>query len=393
MKRPVAIVGTGCSNAGARYDCSQEDLIVEAGLAALDAAGLTADDVQASWFACNTVSANHALLNFSLKLGYKPMTKCSNAGASGADVIRNACLAVASGAYDIVLGAGVEKPCDSGIADLTEGDVLSGGSQVGADSVLGDLRPPVHAALYLVRYASAYGVPLERICEALGRIVIKNRRHGAQNDKAALREPVHESDVRASPLSAWPLTMLDCCASFDGAAAAIVCSLDVAQRLGRPHILLQGLGSASGGGQGRLLPSYEFTSVIETRIAAERAYAMAGITDPLHEIDHAQLFDSTSGWELLAYEDLGFVPVSTAVDRALDGAFDLEGVLPTNTDGGLLSNGFQSGASGLRQVHESFLQLTGQAGVRQLPNVRRSLVHTQGGHAGSFTSCVQIFGR
>ena len=95
----------------------------------------------------------------------------------------------------------------------------------------------------------------------------------------------------------------------------------------------------------------------------------------------------------MAYEDLGLAPPVAPSNAVLDGRFDVEGRIPVNTDGGLLCNGYQAGASGIRQVYESFLQLTGQAGERQLPGVRRSLVYSVGGAVGSFSAFVQVFGR
>ena len=138
---------------------------------------------------------------------------------------------------------------------------------------------------------------------------------------------------------------------------------------------------------------YNYLGIPEARIAAKRAYEMAGIVRPDEEIDHAQVFDLNSAAELIAYEDLGLAPEGGAVARVLDGYFDSEGRIPTNTDGGLLCNGYQAGASGIRQVYESYLQLTGRAGERQLPGIRRSLVYSIGGSVGSFSAFVQIFGR
>ncbi|MBI2764796.1 MAG: acetyl-CoA acetyltransferase [Chloroflexi bacterium] len=394
MNGKVAIVGMGCSVAGVRSQCSQEDLLVEAGVAAIDAAGITSADIEASWFGCTSVSANHALLNFSLKLGYTAMTKVSNAGATGADALRAAYVAVASGAYDIVLAAGVEKPTDGGYSDFAEGDPLSmGSSAVGADAVVGEFRPPVHSALYLTRYANAFAVPPERLRSALTKLVTRSRRAGARNPKAGFRTPVREDEVTSSPLSVAPLTVLDCSQALDGAAAAIVCSVATAKRLRRRYIVVEGLGVASGGLEGRVKQSYDYTSIPETRIAAERAYAMAGITDPAQEIGHAQIFDLTTAAELLAYEDLGLAPRGKAVEAVLNGDFEPEGRIPTNTDGGLLSNGYQAGAAGLRQLYEAYLQLTDRAGERQIPDLRRSVVHTVGGAVGSFTALVQVVGR
>jgi acetyl-CoA C-acetyltransferase len=394
MKGRVAIIGMGCSVAGTRPHASQEDLIVEAGLAAIEDAGISSSEINASWFGCTTVSANHALLNFSLKLGYTPMTKVSNAGATGADALKNAYLAVGAGACDVALAAGVEKPSDSGHSEFSEGDSMAGGSSaVGADAIVGEFRPPVHSALYLMRYMREYQVPQTKVRQALSRIVMRSRRAGSRNDRAAFRAPVTDEDIERAPLSVAPMTVLDCCQALDGAAAAVICSAAMAKRLGRKHIVLEGLGVASGGLEGRVLQQYDYLGIPETRIAARRAYEMAGITRPAEEIDHAQVFDLTAAAELLAYEDLGLAPDGKAVDLVIEGAFDREGRVPANTDGGLLCNGYQAGASGLRQLYEAYLQLTERAGERQLPNVRRSLVHTVGGGAGSFTACVQVLGR
>lgn len=391
MKGRVAIVGMGISEAGLRPNASQEDLIVEAGHAALDDAGMTARDIQASWFGCTTVSANHALLNFSLKLDYTGMTKVSAGGATGAEVLRAAYTGVASGQYDIVLAAGVEKPTDAGFTEFQENEGM-GPSAVGADAVAGEFRAPVHSGMYLTRYAATHGVEAGTLREALSRITARSRRAGTRNPKAALRFAISDEDLAQAPLSVAPMTTLDCTKALDGSAAAIICNVDVAKRLGRPYIVLEGIGVASGGSEGRLKREYDYTGIPESRIAAGRAYAMAGISDPAREIDHAEIFDLTSAAELLAYEDLGLAPRGRAVELAIDGFFDVEGRIPTNTDGGLLCNGYQAGASGLRQVHESYLQLLGRAGERQVPGVRRSLVHSIGGATGSFIACVQIFG-
>jgi acetyl-CoA C-acetyltransferase len=392
LNRRIAIVGMGVSVAGVRSEAGQEDLLVEAGTAAFDEAGITAGQIDASWFGCTSVSANHALLNFSLKLGYASMTKVNNAGATGADALRGAYMAVASGMAEFALAAGVEKPTDSGVSAFTEGD-HAGGSNVGASAVTGEFSAPAFSALYLTRYAHEHGLATEEVRAALTAIVTRSRRAGAKNAFAALRAPLAEADIAAAPISASPLTVLDGCQALDGAAAAVICSEETAKRLGRPHIVLEGIGVASGAMEGRLGRAYTYLGLPEARIAAQRAYEMAGIVDPKDAIDHAQVFDLTSASELMAYEDLGFAAAGGAPGAVLDGEFDLEGRIPTNTDGGLLCNGYQAGASGIRQVYESYLQLTGRAGARQLPNVRRSLVYSVGGTVGSFSAFVQIFGR
>lgn len=392
MNRRIAIVGMGVSVAGVRSDAGQEDLLVEAGRAAIEEAGIRTEEIDASWFGCTSVSANHALLNFSLKLGYTSMTKVNNGGATGADALRCAYLAVASGMADVALAAGVEKPADSGISAFTEGE-HGGGSNVGAHAVLSEFSAPAFGALYLSRYSAHYAIPPDRLRSALTRLVTRSRRAGARNPFAALQVPVSAADVESAPRSAYPMTVLDAPQALDGAAAAIVTSEDRARSLGRAFMVLEGLGASSGGHEGRLQQRYDYLGIPEARLAARQAYEMAGIADPPNEIGHAQVFDVSSAAELLAYEDLGLAAPGGAVEAVLEGRFDVEGRIPANTDGGLLCNGYQAGASAIRQVYESYLQLTDRAGPRQLPGLQRSVVYSAGGAVGSFSAFVQVFGR
>ena len=119
---------------------------------------------------------------------------------------------------------------------------------------------------------------------------------------------------------------------------------------------------------------------------------MAGITDPGNEIDVAELYDSYSGVELQAYEDLGFCEYGQGGPAAESGRFDLDGELPVNTSGGLLGRGAPVGATGIAQAIEIMLQLRGEADPqRQVANAQRGLTDT---HAGTGTHCVvNIFER
>jgi acetyl-CoA C-acetyltransferase len=128
------------------------------------------------------------------------------------------------------------------------------------------------------------------------------------------------------------------------------------------------------------------------RAAAQQAFAQAGITDPLEQIDVAELYDSYSGVEIQAVEDLGFVEYGQAGERVADGMFDLDGMLPVNTSGGLLGRGAPVGATGIVQAVEITQQLWGEVDPRrQVHNARRGLTDT---HAGIGTiSVVNIFER
>jgi acetyl-CoA C-acetyltransferase len=388
MKGRVAILGMGCSVAGGRFARNQEELMVEAGLEALADAALDARAIQAVW--ASALGANQ-LTNFALKLDYTGQT-----GASGPDILRCAYAAIASGAYDVVLAAAVEKLTDFGLTDIGEGATRGAGvdrpGAFGVEDLLAESRPAAAAALYLTRYQSVFDVPPQKLRDALSHIVARSRRAGARHPRADLRTTIAESDVARAPLSAGPLTVLDSAGLTDGAAAAVVCSAEFARRSGRPFVVVEGFGMATASSGARRASGYDFTGLPETRDAARRAYEMAGITHPPDEIDHIELFDSTSAAELFACEDLGLVGRGQAVDRVLAGDFDPEGRIPANTDGGLLCNGNQPGATAIRQLYESYLQLTGRAGERQLPRVRRSLVHTVAGTLDSHSVFVQVLG-
>ncbi|MCS7296360.1 MAG: hypothetical protein RMK15_05980 [Chloroflexota bacterium] len=388
--RRVAVVAASCSRAGARYTESQEDLLVEAGLAALAMAGVEPEDIDAAWFGCTTVSANHALLNFSLKLGYLPMTKVSNAGATGADAFIRAALAVASGEADVALVAGVEKRTDAGLADGLESDRVFSPAATGIEAMLRDLHPATFTSLYLRRYGAAFGLSLEEIGEALDALARRSRLRGALTPWSAIYGLEAGYSEDAGPVVAPPLRLGHCAPAFDGAAALVVTAEAWARQRGMPYAVLEGFGMVSGALEGRYSRRYAYVGLPELRTAAARAFSEAGV-DGWEAVDHVQIFDRTVGDELLAYEDLGLVPEGRAVAAVLDGMFGVEARLQVNTDGGLLCSGFQAGASGVRQIAEAFVQLTGRAGPRQLPHVRRSVVATVGGTLGAATAVVSVF--
>ncbi|MBV7333170.1 thiolase family protein [Chloroflexi bacterium TSY] len=112
---------------------------------------------------------------------------------------------------------------------------------------------------------------------------------------------------------------------------------------------------------------------------------MTGITDPADEIHVAELYDSYSGVEIQACEELGFCEYGQGGPAMEEGRFDLNGALPVNTSGGLLGRGAPVGATGIVQAMEIVLQLRGETGGRQVKNARRGLTDT---HAGTGTHCV-----
>ncbi|MCI0425097.1 MAG: thiolase family protein [Actinobacteria bacterium] len=205
-------------------------------------------------------------------------------------------------------------------------------------------------------------------------------------------------EVMASPPIAEPYKLLDASLLSDGAAAVILATEAWAGehsiRHGtRPSVVLTGTGVATDTARlaDRTLSAAGLAHFAGKRLAAEQAYAMAGIVEPFSEVDVAEVYDSFSGAELQAYEDLGLCEQGHGGLAATDGRFDHGGRLPVNTSGGLLGRGGAMGATGLAQTVEIVLQLRGEAGPRQVEGASRGLTDT---HGGVGSNCVvNIFER
>jgi acetyl-CoA C-acetyltransferase len=138
-------------------------------------------------------------------------------------------------------------------------------------------------------------------------------------------------------------------------------------------------------------PTFDYLGFQSTQHAAAQAYAMAGISDPLKEIDLAEVHDCFTWTEITNYEDLGFAKKGEGAKLIEEGRTALDGDIPVNPSGGLKSFGHPIGASGVRMVYEIVTQLRGQAGLRQIKNPRLGLVHNVGGPGA--VSCVAVLGQ
>jgi acetyl-CoA C-acetyltransferase len=383
----VAVVGMGCTRFGERWDMGGLDLLVDAAYEAYEDAGLENKDIQAAWFGSTQWNTGQPLAQ-ALKLEYIPITRVENACATGTDAFRNACYSVAAGIYDIVMVAGMEKLKDSGFTGLGSAPVVS------TAEVLAPTPPPVQFALAATRYAHHYGYPMDELKKALARLEVKNHHNGALNPKAHFQREITMDTVLNAPWIAWPLGLFDCCGVSDGGACAIITTPEIAKTLKHKddYILIKGLGLAVGGLQGQLQDWYDFVHFEEAVTAGNMAYEEAGVTDPVKQIDHAEVHDCFSITELIIYEDLKLAPRGKAPELVHAGFFDLEGEVAVNPDGGLKCFGHPIGASGLRMLYEVYLQLQGRAGQRQRKNPDLGLTHNLGGTPGRFTCGVLIAG-
>lgn len=387
IKDAVAIVGMGCTRFGERWESSTDDLLLEAVGEALGSAGVQRDDVDAWWL--GTLGSGQSGLTLSRPLGidYKPVTRVENYCATGSESFRNACYAVASGAYDRVMAVGVEKLKDSGFSGLLRADPPSDGTAAELS-----LTAPAAFSLLDPAYTAKYGVDPVAMREAMTHVAWKNHVNGARNPKAQFRKEVSRETIEGALKVAGRLGIFDCSGVSDGAAAAMIVRAEDAYDYTDRPIFVKALALASGPMRGGLDPAYDFTTFPEVVHSAADAYAQAGITDPRSELSLAEVHDCFTPTEIVLMEDLGFADRGQAWKDVLGGDFDLDGRMPVNVDGGLKSFGHPVGASGLRMLYEAWLQLRGEAGERQLADPRLALTHNLGGRPGGCVSFVSVVG-
>jgi acetyl-CoA C-acetyltransferase len=366
IRDKVAVTGVGCCQFGENWDQSPSDMIVDAAYEAYADAGIEDPQRQIDAVFTGSIYSNKGPHECSdaLKLFGKPVTMVSNYCATGTDAFRCGVLSIAAGLYDTVLVVGYDKPKDRGVSGPS---VMMNGVR--------DLpqTPAGWFALCASTYFDKYGAGRED----LAKIAVKNHHNGCLAPNSFLKREITIEDHLNARMISWPFGLYDCAAQTDGAAAAVLTRADLATSGDR--ILVKGVTIQSGPNPQKD-PTNDFLSWKPTGWAAEDVYAQAGITNPATEIDVAQVHDCFSLTELLTYEDLGFIEKGSAKEHIADGAFELTGRLPVNTDGGLKAFGHPTGATGVRMIYENVQQLRGRAGERQVKAPSVALSHNIGGH-------------
>ncbi len=394
IKDKVAIIGMGCSRFGERWDMGPEELLVEAYTECLEDAGIDPKDIQAGWVATcfdeQAMGKSAVGASMTVRLPYIPFTRVENFCASGTESFRGAVYGVASGAYDICLAVGVEKLKDTGYGGLP-----NLGSSMGNLNFmwLPNFTAPGAFAQLATAYAAKYKVKPEDLKRAIAHVSVKSHANGVKNPKAHLRKAVTIDQVLAAPIIAYPLGLFDCCGVSDGAACAIVTTVEKARQMGFSNpVTVKAVQLAVSNAEEMAYNDWDGTFFPTTSRASTLAYDEAGITDPRQEISMMELHDCFSITEMVTYEDLHISPRGTAWKETLEGFFDADGQIPAQIDGGLKCFGHPIGASGLRMLYEMYLQLQGKAGERQLDNPRYGLTHNLGGTPFMSVCSVAIVG-
>jgi len=309
-----------------------------------------------------------------------PATRTESACASSGVALCSGIYAVMSGLADVVLVGGVEKMTHRTTAEVTE--YLAMASDYPFEQWNGITFPGLFAMM-----ATAHMHEYRTTEQQITSVGVKNHFHGSLNPKAHMQKEITLETAMASRYVAWPLKLYDCSLITDGASCVILTKPELASKYTDMPVSIIGSGQASD-----TIGLYErksLTSLNATKIAAKTAYDMACIKP--EEIDLAEIHDCFTFAELMAYEDLGFCPVGKSGELIESGETRLGGQIPVNTSGGLKAKGHPVGATGTAQTYEIYLQLTEQAGKRQVKNAEVGLTHNVGGSGA--TAAVHIYRR
>jgi acetyl-CoA C-acetyltransferase len=377
-KQPAAVVGIGQTHHRAkRQDVSMAGLCREAIDRALLDAGMTFDDIDAVVVGkapdlFEGVMMPELFLAEALGAAGKPLLRVHTAGSVGGSTAIVAASLVQSGVHKRVLTVAFEKQSES--------------NAMWALSVPVPFVMPVHAGAggYFAPHVRSYirrsGAPSH-----IGAIVAaKDRQNALKNPYAHLHNPgTTVESVMASQMLWDPIRYEETCPSSDGACALVIVDADTAKSVDNPAWI-----------HGTVMRSEPTTASerdqvnpLAGRVAAAALWKQAGITNPIEEIDVAEMYVPFSWFEPMWLENLGFAPEGTGWQLTESGATALDGRMPVNMSGGVLSSN-PIGASGMLRFAEAALQVRGQAGEHQVDGVRRALGHAYGGGSQFFAMWV-----
>lgn len=396
--REVIVAGVGVHDFGKHLDKSLKELGRVAISRALDDAGLTPKDIQVAYFGNaygGLITGQESVRGQTVMLysgiSEIPVTNVENACASGSSAFREAWLCVASGLFDIALAVGVEKLYCNNTPRTVAAISTSSDTEIVSDTGWSFAS---WYALNALMYMREYGATREHFAK----VVAKNTKNGALNPHAQFHQPRSVEEVLNAREICYPLTLLMCSAIGDGAAAAVLCSREVAEKYaGKPFVTVAASAAASASFRNR--PGKPTVQGSAGQIASKNAYHQAGIGP--EDLDVVEVHDAFSPAELSAYEEIGLCADGEGVRLVEEKKTEMGGEIPVNTSGGLASKGHPVGATGLAQIAEIVWQLRGTAGPRQIPgrNPRLGpvlgLTHNGGGtlEGDAAAMCIHILKR
>lgn len=375
MANRCAIIGVGqTAYRTKRLDVSMAGLLREAARRALEDAQLTWKDIDAVVVGkapdlFEGVMMPETFLAEALGAAGKPVMRVHTAGSVGGSTAIVAAGLIQGGVHERVLTIAWEKQSESNATwALTVNSPFTTSLVVGAG---GYFAPHIRA------YMRRSGAP-----DHVGTLVaVKDRQNALKNPYAHLKIPgISREMVESTPMLWEPIRYLETCPSSDGACAMVLASEDAAKKAPAPPAWVHGTAMRS---EPMQFAGRDTVSPQGGKDAAADVYRQAGISDPRRELDCAEVYVPFSWYEPMWLENLGFCGESEGWKLTEAGATAMDGDIPWNPSGGVLSSN-PIGASGMIRFAEAALQVRGQAGEHQVDGARRALGHAYGGGAQFF---------
>ncbi|WP_135610524.1 thiolase domain-containing protein [Methanococcoides sp. AM1] len=387
--RDVAIIGVKNTKFGEMWERSFRDIVVEAGIGAIEDSGVSGDRLDGMYVGnmsggqfveqehIGALIADYSGLALDLHI---PSTRVEAACASGGLAFRQAVMAVASGHEDIVMAAGVEKMTD--VSSTAASSALAAAADREWEGIMGATFPGLYAMIARM-HMHQYGTTSEQMAS----VAVKNHKNGSMNPIAQYKSPITVDSVLNSIMVADPLHIFDCSPITDGAAAVVLAPADVAHEYTDTPIYIKATAQASD--TIALHDRRDITTLDASVSAGKRAFEMAKMTTK--DIDLVEVHDCFTIAEICAIEDLGFAKKGEGGKMTEEGETAIGGKVAVNTSGGLKSCGHPVGATGIKQVVEVTQQLRGEAGGRQVDGAEVGMTHNVGGSGA--TAVVHILAR
>jgi acetyl-CoA acetyltransferase len=362
MSKPgVAIVGVGLHPFGRYPGKSAMEMGEDAVYEAITDAGVKWADIQALYAGSMEVKNPEGIVGLLGQTGV-PGRAVFTGCATGATTLAMAANSIRLGDADIAIAIGLDKHPRGAFSD----DPSVSGLPLWYGQA-GLFLTTHFFGMKINRYMHDYGITTA----TLGKVAAKAFRNGAATSYAWRRKPISEQEIVAAQVLNYPLTQYMYCGPNEGAAAAVLVRADQADKYTDTPVYIRAstLRSRREGAFELLSPSFGLDVVPGPTVEASReAYEMAGLGP--EDVDLAQLQDTDAGSEVIHMAENGLCAHGEQGKLVAEGATEIGGRIPVNTDGGLIANGEPVGASGLRQIYELVNQLKGRAGGRQVPDAR-----------------------
>ncbi len=389
--RDVAIIGVGIIPFGRRDEDTLLDMLSYASLKALDDAGLgdlSVDAVYVGNMGSGMLQHQSAIASSLVdRLSLLPAAAdlVENGPASGGSAVKNGLLAVASGYYDTVLVVGGEKMRE--VTGWRATDVVATMTHPTAEYPYGITLPGM-AGMFTRLYMEKYGVTREHLLA----VALKNQEMGCLNpyahvEMALSKDGIYENSAAVvnNPVVADPLHLYDACPVSDGAAALVLCPLEMIKNPAKPPVVIAGFGQATD--TQTLQEREDPTDLKAVTLAAQQALERAKLKPS--DIHVAELHDAFTILEIAESEHVGFFKKGEGGKAALAGKTRLGGQIPINVSGGLKARGHPVGATGVAQIVDIVFQLRCELPKnRQVKNAKNGLTVNFGGFGNNVTSFV-----